>query len=224
MRRFRIGILGCGYISNTYISDIQTFYKDLKIAACADLVPEVAMAQADKYGIAKSCTPDELLADDSIDIIVNLTPPDMHPEVNRKIIAAGKHLFCEKPFAPSLEEARQVLDMADRKGVRVGCAPDTFLSSGLQSMRFYLDAGIIGEPFFVTANMTDFGVETWHPNPLPYYTEYAGPMLDMAPYYLSALISLPAPLRASPPSAQCPERSAISIPDRKQGRISNRRY
>ena len=196
MRRFRIGILGCGYISNTYISDIQTFYKDLKIAACADIVPEVAMAQADKYGIAKSCTPDELLADDSIDIIVNLTPPDMHPAVNRKIIEAGKHLFCEKPFAPSLEEARQILDLADRKGVRVGCAPDTFLSSGLQSMRFYLDSGIIGKPFFVAANMTNYGVETWHPNPFPYYTNHAGPMFDMAPYYLSAIISLLGPVES----------------------------
>ncbi len=196
MRQFRIGILGCGVISNTYIADIQRFYKDLKIAACADVLPEAAKAHAEKYGIEKACTPDELLADDSLDIIVNLTPPPFHPALNRKIIEAGRNLFCEKPFAPTLKEAKEVLDLADEKGVMVGCAPDTFLSSGLQSMRFYLDAGIIGEPFFVTANMTDFGVETWHPNPLPYYTEYAGPMLDMAPYYLSALISLLGPIES----------------------------
>ncbi len=196
MRKFRIGILGCGVISNTYISDIQHFYKDLLITACADVVPEVAMAQADKYGIAACSTPEELLADSSLDIIVNLTPPAFHPAVNRRIIEAGKHLFCEKPFAPSLKEAREILDLADQSGIRVGCAPDTFLSSGLQSMRFYLDAGLIGEPFFVAANLTDFGVATWHPTPFPYYTEYAGPMFDMAPYYLSAIISLLGPIES----------------------------
>ena len=196
MRQFRIGILGCGYISNTYISDIQNFYKDLCIVACADIVPEAAGAQAEKYGIPVFCTPDELLSDDSLDIIVNLTPPELHPEVNRRIIEAGRHLFCEKPFAPTLKDAREILDLAQEKGVMVGCAPDTFLSSGLQSMRFYLDAGIIGKPFFAAANMTNFGVETWHPNPFPYYTDHAGPMFDMAPYYLSAIISLLGPVES----------------------------
>ena len=196
MRKFRIGILGCGVISNTYISDIGHFYRDLTIAACADVIPEAAIAQAEKFGIEKACSPEELLADDSLDIIVNLTPPAFHTALNRQIIDAGKHLFCEKPFAPTLREAEEVLALAEAKGVMVGCAPDTFLSSGLQSMRFYLDAGLIGEPFFVTANMTTFGHETWHPNPLPFYAESAGPMFDMAPYYLSAIISLLGPVES----------------------------
>ncbi len=196
MRQFQIGILGCGVISNTYISDIRDFYKDLHIAAVADIVPEAARAQAEKYGIEKCLTPDELLSDDSLDIIVNLTPPSFHPAVNRQIIEAGKNLFCEKPFAPTLKEAKEVLDLADEKGVMAACAPDTFLSSGLQSMRFYLDSGMIGKPFFACANMTNFGVETWHPNPGPYYTDCAGPMLDMAPYYLSAIISLLGPVES----------------------------
>lgn len=110
--------------------------------------------------------------------------------MNRKIILAGKHLFSEKPFAPSVEDARDVLGLAERHRVRVGCAPDTFLASGLQSVRHYLDCGIIGRPFMVTANMTTFGVETWHPNPKPFYGENSGPLFDMGPYYVSAIVSL----------------------------------
>ncbi len=196
MRTFRIGIIGCGVISNTYIADIQNFYHDLKIVALADVVVEIAVAQAEKYGIETACTPQELLADESIDLVINLTPPQFHTEVNRQIIAAGKHLFCEKPFAPDVESAREILRIAEEAGVKVGCAPDTFLSSGLMSVRYYLDAGLIGKPFFVTANMVEFGVETWHPNPFPYYKGIGSPMYDMAPYYISAIVALLGPVES----------------------------
>ena len=193
MRDFKIGILGCGVISRTYAADIKAFYRRLQITACADVLPESARKLAEEFGIPKACTPEELLQDDGIEIVVNLTPPQFHVELNRKIIEAGKHLFSEKPFAQTVREAEELVTLAAEKGVKIGSAPDTFLASGLQSMRYYLDAGLIGKPFFATANMTTFGAETWHPNPAPFYRKGSVPLYDMAPYYLSALVALLGP-------------------------------
>ena len=196
MRIFQIGILGCGVISRTYAADIQAFYPQLKIAACADILPASARKLAEEFRIPRACTPEEMLADDSLEIIINLTPPQFHVSLNRQIIEAGKHLFSEKPFAQTTKEAEELVSLAAERGVRVGCAPDTFLASGLQSVRYYLDAGLIGRPFFVTANMTSFGPETWHPNPVPFYSKGSGPLYDMAPYYLSALVALLGPVES----------------------------
>lgn len=194
MRSLNVGILGCGVISRTYAGDIRRFFPRLRLAACADIGRAPAEKLAGEFDIPRACTAEELLADPEIELVINLTPPQAHVETNRKILEAGKHLFCEKPFAQTAEDAQALLDLADRKGLRVGSAPDTFLSSGLQSVRYYLDAGLIGKPFFVTANMTTFGVETWHPNPVPFYKKGSGPLFDMAPYYLSSLISLLGPV------------------------------
>ena len=196
MKVYRIGILGCGMISRTYAADMKAFYHQLSIVACADILPASARKLADEFGIPKACTPDELLNDPDVDIVINLTPPQLHVELNRKIILAGKHLFSEKPFAQTVKEAEELAALAKEKGVRIGCAPDTFLASGLQSVRYYLDAGLIGKPFFVTANMTTFGAETWHPNPAPFYARGSGPLYDMAPYYLSALVALLGPVES----------------------------
>ena len=187
MRVFKIGILGSGVISRTYLADIKAFYKNLEVIACADINVELSQKLASEFGIRKAYTTEELLNDDEVEIVINLTPPQFHVELGKRIITAGKHLFSEKPFAPNLKAA---------KGVKVGCAPDTFLASGLQSMRYYLDANLIGKPFFVTANMTTFGVETWHPNPTPFYMKNSGPLFDMGPYYLSAIVSLLGPIES----------------------------
>ena len=193
MKDHNIGILGCGVISRTYAADIKAFYRKLHITACADVLPESAKKLAEEFDIPKTCTPEELLADRDVEIIINLTPPQFHVELNRKVIEAGKHLFSEKPFAQTVREAEELTALAAAKGIMIGAAPDTFLASGLQSMRYYLDAGLIGEPLFVTANMTTFGAETWHPNPATFYRKGSGPLYDMAPYYLSALVSLLGP-------------------------------
>lgn len=190
MRIFKVGILGSGVISRTYLADIKAFYKNLEIIACADIDVKLSQKLASEFGIKKAYTTEELLDDDEVEIVINLTPPQFHVELSKQIIMAGKHLFSEKPFAPNLKDAKEILDLADAKGVKVGCAPDTFLASGLQSLRYYLDANLIGKPFFVTANMTTFGVETWHPNPTTFYTKSSGPLFDMGPYYLSAIVSL----------------------------------
>jgi len=196
MNVMNVGILGCGVISRTYAGDIRRFFPQLRIAACADLDIALAQRLAAEYEIPKACGTEDLLKDPEIRLIINLTPPQVHTELNRRIIEAGKHLFSEKPFSQTPEDALELLALADQYKVQAGSAPDTFLSSGLQSVRYYLDAGMIGKPFFVTANMTTFGAETWHPNPAPFYAKGSGPLYDMAPYYLTALISLLGPIES----------------------------
>ena len=194
MSVLKVGILGCGVISRTYAGDIRRFFPRLRVVSCADLDVSLAEKLAAEFDIPRAYGTEDLLKDPEIELVINLTPPQVHVELNRRIIEAGKHLFSEKPFAQRPQEAQELLDLADRRGVRVGSAPDTFLSSGLQSVRYYLDAGLIGKPFFITANMTTFGVETWHPNPRSFYSKGTGPQYDMAPYYLTALISLVGPI------------------------------
>src|SRR5690554_5203553 len=139
MRKVKIGIIGCGVISNTYISNIKSMYKWLEIKACAAKYLENAKKTADKYGIPKACTTEELLADPEIEIVLNLTTPNVHTEINQQILRAGKHLYCEKPFALNLKDAKETLDLAKSKGLMVGAAPETFLGAGLQTCRKVID-------------------------------------------------------------------------------------
>lgn len=195
MEQTKIGIIGCGVISNTYIRDIQKFYDRLSIRACADINRTLAQQHAAKYNIPTGCLVDELLSLEEIEIVVNLTPPQFHTEINKKILHAGKHLFCEKPFALTVEEAEEILQLAQEKGLAVGSAPDTFLGSSLQTCRKLLQDGWIGRPLYATANMMSCGVETWHPAPANFYQEGAGPLYDMGPYYFTALTTLLGPVR-----------------------------
>lgn len=194
MRKVKIGIIGCGVISNTYISNIQSMFRWLDIVAVSALHIENAKKTAEKYGIPKACTTEELLADPEIEIVVNLTTPNAHTEINQKILRAGKHLYCEKPFALNLKDAKDTLDLAKSKGLMVGAAPENFLGAGLQTCRKVIDEGWIGTPISATANMISYGVETWHASPEFYYKEGGGPMLDMGPYYITALVSLLGPI------------------------------
>lgn len=195
MKKVNVGILGCGVISNTYIRDIKRFYPALHLSACADVNEDLAKSHAEQYGILTGCTPDEMLQMEEVDLVVNLTPPQLHTALNKKILLAGKHVFCEKPFAPTVEEAAEVMKLADQKHLLVGSAPDTFLGSSLQTCRKILDDGWIGKPLYVTANMTSSGVETWHPAPANFYQKGAGPLYDMGPYYFTALAALLGPVK-----------------------------
>ncbi|HKL79825.1 MAG TPA: Gfo/Idh/MocA family oxidoreductase [Mobilitalea sp.] len=194
MRKVKIGLIGCGVISHTYISNIKAMFPWLEIVACAATTLDKAKRVADQYSIPKAYSTEELLNDPDIEIVVNLTTPAVHTEINKKVLSAGKHLYCEKPFALSLEEARETLELAKRKGLMVGGAPETFLGAGLQTCRKAIDEGWIGKPVMVTANMTSHGTETWHAAPEFYYKKGAGPMLDMGPYYLTALVALLGPI------------------------------
>ncbi|WMJ87257.1 Gfo/Idh/MocA family protein [Anaerocolumna sp. MB42-C2] len=194
MRKVKIGIIGCGVISNTYIANIKSMFHWLEIEACADILADRAKETAYKYSIPIGCSVEELLQNQKIELVINLTIPAVHTQVNRQILLAGKHVYCEKPLALTLKEAEETLELAKSKGLLVGCAPETFLGAGLQTCRKVLDEGWIGTPVSATANMMSYGYETWHSSPEYYYKKGSGPMLDMGPYYLTALVSLLGPI------------------------------
>jgi predicted dehydrogenase len=190
---FGIGIIGCGNISNQYFEGLAKF-PFLKVVGVADLDPARAAAKAKERGV-KAFTTVELLADPGIGLVINLTVPKAHAAVNLAILKAGKHAYTEKPFTLSLAEGRKVLKLAKSSGLRVGCAPDTFLGGGIQTARGLIDSGAIGDPVAGVANMAGHGPEGWHPDPGFFYQAGGGPMLDMGPYYLTALVNLLGPVR-----------------------------
>lgn len=188
----KVGVIGCGNISGIYFKSKQVF-PILDIVACADLIVERAQAAAKEHGLA-AMTVEELLADPAIDIVINLTIPRVHAEVSQSVLASGKSVYSEKPLALNTGDGRAILDLAKAKSVRVGCAPDTFLGAGAQTCRKLIDDGWIGEPIAATAFMTNHGHESWHPDPEFYYQAGGGPMFDMGPYYLTALVSMLGPV------------------------------
>ena len=201
MKPTKIGVIGCGNISDIYLEAKKKF-DILDIVACADLDLERAQAQAQKHNIPKVCTTQELLADPDIEIVLNITIPKAHAEVALAAVAAGKSVYNEKPLTITREDGAKLLQLARKKGVRVGGAPDTFLGAGLQTCRKLIDDGMIGEPVAATAFMLGHGPESWHPSPEFYYEVGGGPMFDMGPYYLTALVSLLGPVRRVTGSAR----------------------
>ncbi len=192
-RKINIGIVGCGNISDAYFTGLEHF-DFLQIVACADLDPARTKAKSAQHGIRACATVTELLHDPAVDIVVNLTVPKAHAEVNTAVLLAGKHAYCEKPFALDSADGAAVLALARDKNLLVGCAPDTFLGSGVQTARKALDDGLIGRPIAALAFMLCHGDEHWHPNPGFYYQKGGGPMFDMGPYYLTALVNLLGPV------------------------------
>lgn len=193
--RTRVGIIGCGNISGIYLQNLTKTFRNIELVACADMVQERAEAKAAEHGIA-AMTVDALLADPTISIIVNLTIPKAHAAVTLQALEAGKHVYLEKPFAITREDGQAMLAKAREKGLRIGCAPDTFLGGGIQTVRKLLDDGWIGRPTGATAFMTCHGHESWHPDPEFYYEVGGGPMFDMGPYYLTALVNLLGPVKS----------------------------
>lgn len=213
MKRTKVGVIGCGNISGIYLQADKTF-EILETVACADLIMEKAQEQAEKHGIPRACTPEALLADPEIEIVVNLTIPQAHFPVALAALEAGKSVHNEKPLTLTREEGKQLLQMAASRGLRVGCAPDTFLGGGIQTCRKLIDDGWIGEPIGATAFMLCHGHESWHPSPAFYYQVGGGPMFDMGPYYLTALIALMGPVRSVSGMTRItfPERTITSQP------------
>ena len=192
MQPVGIGIIGTGNISDAYLKAAPKF-PVLKIVACADINMDAAQAKAANYGI-EALTVDALLADSRISIVLNLTTPQHHVPVGLQAIAAGKHVYSEKPLAIALGDGLRLIDAARVKGLRIGCAPDTFLGGSHQTARKAIDAGTIGIPLAGTAFMMVPGHELWHPNPDFYYKPGGGPMLDMGPYYLTCLVNMLGPV------------------------------
>jgi predicted dehydrogenase len=199
--RVGIGIIGAGVISDIYLKNLTGVMPNTRVVGVADLLVERAQERAGKYGVG-AFSVDELLAHPEIDIVVNLTIPKAHAPVAQQVVDAGKSVYNEKPLTLNRDEAATLLATAKEKGVLVGCAPDTFLGGGLQTARKLIDEGIIGEPIAATASMITRGHERWHPDPFFYYQPGAGPMLDMGPYYVTALVSLLGPVRRVASSAR----------------------
>lgn len=214
----RVGVIGCGNIAKAYFPTMQKF-SHLDLAACADLNADAAKAKAEEFGVLRVLTPEALLADADIDMVLNLTIPAAHAEIDQAALRAGKHVFSEKPFALTRDEALEIAAAARQAGRRVGCAPDTVLGGGHQTCRSLIDSGAIGQPVAFTANMLCGGHETWHPSPEFYYEKGGGPVFDMGPYYLHALIALLGPVRSVSGSAKITyaERTITSQP--KAGKV-----
>ncbi|MBC8079877.1 MAG: Gfo/Idh/MocA family oxidoreductase [Gorillibacterium sp.] len=193
MERIKVGIIGCGNISGIYFENAKRF-SSLELVACADLDVERAKAKGIEHGV-QGCSVQELLDDSTIGLVLNLTIPQAHAEVARLSLEAGKHVYLEKPLAVTREEAASILKLADEKGLRVGCAPDTFLGGGIQTCIKLIQEGAIGVPTGAAAFMLCGGHESWHPAPEFYYKLGGGPMFDMGPYYLTALVAMLGPIK-----------------------------
>ena len=209
----KLGVVGCGNISEIYLKNLRTS-ADIEVRAVSDMNIERARARAEQFGIPRALSVEELLAESEVELLLNLTIPQAHFEIAMAALEAGKSVYNEKPLAVRREDARKVLDLAGEKGLRVGCAPDTFLGAGLQTSRHLIDSGAIGVPVGATAFMISRGHEDWHPDPAFYYQTGGGPMFDMGPYYLTALVALIGPARRVTGSAQIsfPERTVTSAP------------
>ncbi|MDP6491607.1 MAG: Gfo/Idh/MocA family oxidoreductase [Kiritimatiellia bacterium] len=188
-----VGVIGCGMISGAYLSAAKTF-PVIDVVGCADVMMDRAREKAEEFG-TKAMTNEEIYADPAIDIVVNLSPPLMHSEINLAALEAGKHVYSEKPFGVDAEDAARVIQVAREKNLRVGSAPDTFLGGGLQTCRKLIDDGWIGSPISATAIFMGRGPETW--GQAPFFYDYgAGPMLDLGPYYITALVHLFGPAKS----------------------------
>lgn len=188
-----VGLIGCGAISQVYLNNCRGF-ESLRVVACADLQPDRAKARAAEFGIPRTCGVLELIHDPEIEVVLNLTNPGAHAEVALATVHAGKSVYNEKPLTIRRREARRILEEARRHGLLVGCAPDTFMGAGLQACLAAIDSGQIGKPVSATAFMMGHGPEGWHADPEFYYKRGAGPLFDMGPYYITALVAMMGPV------------------------------
>ncbi|GAA2098614.1 Gfo/Idh/MocA family oxidoreductase [Microlunatus panaciterrae] len=182
-----VGIIGAGVISKTYLENLNSF-ADTRVVAIGDIVTEAAESRAKEFDVPAYGAIDAVLKNDDVEIVVNLTTPAAHVEVATAAILAGKHVWNEKPLSLDRESGGKLLAAAESAGLRVGCAPDTFLGAGLQSARKIIDSGAIGTPLTALVLMQSPGPESWHPNPAFLFQEGAGPLFDIGPYYLTALV------------------------------------
>jgi predicted dehydrogenase len=190
----RIGIIGCGRVSHHYLRELRK-HPWIEVAACADTDPQAASALADGLGAAAFPSAGRLLEASPVEAVLNLTPPRSHAQVTLAALEAGRHVYSEKPLATTRADALTLLATAERRRLVLGCAPDTFLGATLQTARRLLDDQVIGRPVAAVACFASLGWEHRHPRPEFFYLPGAGPMLDMAPYYVTSLVTLLGPVR-----------------------------
>lgn len=194
MDKLNVGIIGCGNISGIYMENITNLFHNLNLYAICDLDVEKTKTAAEKYHINLILGYEEMLACEEIQIILNLTTPQSHYKICKDILNAGKHAYVEKPLSLHTEEGKELVELAKSKKLLLGCAPDTFLGAGIQTAIKAINDGLVGEVIGATAFMMCHGHESWHPDPEFYYQAGGGPMFDMGPYYLTALVSMIGPV------------------------------
>lgn len=199
----RVGLIGCGHISTTYLRNIAVS-EQLTVVACADRDLARAEQTAAVFGIPMTMTVEELLDREDIDLVLNLTTPEAHADITLRAIWAGKDVYCEKPIATSVSDAHKILRTAAALGRIVGVAPDTFMGQGMQTCKKLVDDGAIGRPIAVNASVMNAGPERFHPNPDFLFMPGAGPLMDIGPYYLTAMIELLGPITHSTGVAAAP--------------------
>jgi predicted dehydrogenase len=197
-----VGVLGCGIIAHNYVKGASAF-PTFDVVACADLDTELARAFAEEHRLELASV-DELVTAPEVDIVLNLTPPTAHAALVTATLDAGKHAYTEKPLAVSVDAGRTLVAQAREQRLRLGCAPDTFLGSAYEAGRRAIERGDIGEPVGATATMLTGGPEGWHPNADMFYRVGGGPLLDIGPYYVTALVSLLGPVAAATGFASAP--------------------
>lgn len=206
-RKLRVGVVGCGNISAAYFR-LSKLFKGMEVVAGADLDMAAAQARAKEFGI-RADTVKNLLGADDIDIIVNLTIPSAHYEISRAAIESGKHVYSEKPFVLSVKDGLDLKKRAEKKKLRIGSAPDTFLGGAHQLARSLVDSGALGRITSGTAHVMSRGLEHWHPNPDFFFQPGAGPVLDIGPYYITDLIQLIGPVKRVTSFASIPMKERL---------------
>jgi predicted dehydrogenase len=219
MEKLGIGIIGAGNISGAYLR-LAPLFKGLEVRAVADVNMAAAEARAAEFGVVAQSVED-LLANPAIDVVINLTIPDAHAPVSMAILQAGKHVYSEKPLVLALEQGIALRDLAAAKGLRVGCAPDTFLGGAHQQARALIDEGKVGTITAGSSAVMSHGMEHWHPNPDFFFLPGGGPMLDLGPYYIANLINLLGPVKrvAALTSSASPTRTILTEGPRKGEQI-----
>jgi predicted dehydrogenase len=203
-----VAVIGCGNISRQYLANLTRF-PDVAVVICADVDPGRAKAQAAAYGVPEWGSAGDALAHPGVQLVVNLTVPAAHAEVTGAAIAAGKHVWSEKPLTLDVGAGRALLGQAEAAGVRVGCAPDTVLGAGLQTARRLIDSGAIGTPLTALTLLQGPGPQSWHPDPEFLFAPGAGPLFDLGPYYLSVLATLFGPARRVAAVGRRPDESRV---------------
>ncbi len=189
---FKVGLIGCGHIAETYFR-AEKYFNNIKIIKCADINSKAAKRCASTYGI-KFLSVNELLKDKEIEIILNLTIPKAHYEISKKAMIYGKHIYSEKPLAINLKDGKELLKLSNRKKLYIGNAPDTFLGGGMQKSRELVDKNVLGKIKLGNAVFAFPGIQSYHPNPEPWFSKKeGGPVIDMGPYYITALVNLLGP-------------------------------
>jgi predicted dehydrogenase len=219
MEKTRIGVIGCGNISSIYLKNLNQRFSTVTVTAVADLVPERARAQAEAFGVPRVLETDALLQDPDVDLVLNLTTPNGHYDICQNALLAGKPVYVEKPLSVNFEDGLALKALADRQGLLLGGAPDTFLGAGIQTCRELIKSGVIGRPIGACAFMANHGHEHWHPDPEFYYQSGGGPMFDMGPYYLTALYTLVGPARRVTGSTSISFRQRTITSSQKNGQV-----